>query len=104
MTVGYALRVVGFGGAFDTAVAVARALGIAAIVAVGAAAWWWAWRASDDRPRRAVLGAGVAFGAVALLGPVFYPWYALTPLALLAVSIVDEQARRWLGVGAGVLA
>ena len=103
MTVGYALRAVGLDAGFDAAVAVARGIGVATIVAVAAAAWWWAWRATHDRSRRAVLGAGVTFGAVAALGPVFYPWYAITPLALLAVSIVDERPRRWLGVAAGVL-
>jgi alpha-1,6-mannosyltransferase len=104
MTAGYALRAVGLGGGFDDAVAVARGFGVAAILAIAVAAWWWAWRASHDRSRRAVLGAGVTFGAVAVLGPVFYPWYAITPLALLAVSIVDERPRRWLGVAAGMLA
>jgi alpha-1,6-mannosyltransferase len=101
MTVGYALRWLGLESGMDTAVAVARVLGLAAAAAVVVLAWWRAARAPE--PRTTVAAAGVALGAVALLGPVFYPWYALAPLALLAVSTSDDRIRAWLGVGAGTL-
>ena len=103
MTVGYVLRAVGVGGGFDAAVAVARGIGILALVGVVLMLFWRAAHTSNEPLRNAVAGAGLAFGAVTLLGPVFYPWYALTPLALLAVSLVDERARAWLGVVSGAL-
>jgi alpha-1,6-mannosyltransferase len=100
MTVGYALRLFGVDGA-DQAVLVARAVGVAAGAAAAGVLWVWAWRADGVRTR--VWAAGAAFGVAAVLGPVFYPWYALTPLALLAVSTVAERSREWLGVGAAGL-
>ena len=103
MTVGYLLRAVGVGGGFDAAVAVARGAGLLALVGVVLVLVWRAARTSDQPVREAVAGAGLAFAALAVLGPVFYPWYALAPLALLAVSIVDERVRAWLGVVSGAL-
>jgi hypothetical protein len=103
MTVGYLLRAFGVGGGFDAAVVVARGAGLVALVGVVLVLLWRAARSSDQPIREAVAGAGLAFAALVLLGPVFYPWYALTPLALLAVSIVDERARAWLGVVSGAL-
>jgi hypothetical protein len=35
---------------------------------------------------------GTAFAVLALLSPVFYPWYALVALAVLAAGVAD---RRW---------
>lgn len=102
MSLGYALRVLGLPHGYDTAVAVARAAGLVIAVAVAGLAWWRAWR--NPQPRVVVAAAGVAFAAVALLGPVFYPWYALVPNVLLAVSVRDEHVRAWLGVAVGVLA
>jgi alpha-1,6-mannosyltransferase len=103
MSIGYLLRAFGLPGAFDPAVATARAGGLAALAGLVAALWWRAWRAPADRDRAAVLGAGLAFAGLALLGPVFYPWYALTPLALIAISTVDERVRAWWAAAAGVL-
>jgi alpha-1,6-mannosyltransferase len=54
--------------------------------------------------RAIVAAAGIAFAAIALLGPVFYPWYALTPLALLAVSTSDDRTRVWIGAASAPLA
>jgi hypothetical protein len=105
MSAGYLLRGVGLDGGYGIAVAIARGVGLAAVVATVAAAWWWAWRGAGARGQwRAVAGAGLSFAALALLGPVFYPWYALTPLALLAVSIVEERVRAWVAAAAGGLA
>jgi hypothetical protein len=103
VTVGYLLRAVGVGGGFDAAVVVARGAGLVALVGVVLVLFWRAARTSDQPIREAIAGAGLAFAALVLLGPVFYPWYALAPLALLAVSIVDERVRAWLGVVSGAL-
>jgi hypothetical protein len=37
-------------------------------------------------PRRALFGAGLALAATVALAPVFHPWYALWPLAVLAAT------------------
>jgi hypothetical protein len=63
-----------------------------------------AWFRVRDDVRAIVAAAGIAFAAMALLGPVFYPWYALTPLALLAVSTSDDRTRVWIGVASAPLA
>ncbi|MGE5830740.1 MAG: polyprenol phosphomannose-dependent alpha 1,6 mannosyltransferase MptB [Micromonosporaceae bacterium] len=115
MSAGYLLRAVGLPGAFDPAVATAQAVGLVVLAALVAALVWRIWsdrtgwidrsdRTDADPARAAVLGAGVAFAGLAMLGPVFYPWYALTPLALIAVSTVDERVRAWCAAAAGVLA
>ena len=95
MTVGYLLRLVGQPGAFDLAVAVARALGLGALVAVSVVLVIRAWRATSGPPlaaRRGVLtNCGLAFGALTLLSPVAYPWYALAGVTVLAVTV----AGRW---------
>jgi hypothetical protein len=104
MSVGYLLRAFGRTTTFDAAVAAARATGLVLLAALVAALCWRVWRAEADPVRAAVFGAGLAFAGLALLGPVFYPWYALTPLALIAVSTMDERIRAWGGVAAGGLA
>jgi hypothetical protein len=106
MTVGYLLRALGLPGGYAVAVAVARVIGLVALLAVVALAWWRARRLGGPPRsglRPAIAATGVSFAALALLGPVFYPWYALTPLALLAVSTVDTRVWRWLGVAATAL-
>jgi hypothetical protein len=100
MTVGYALRAVGVDG-MDAAVTTTRQVALAAGVAIVAALWVRARR--EPAVRATLWAAGAAFGTAALLGPVFYPWYVLTPLALLAVSTVDDRARDWLGAGSAAL-
>ena len=104
MTVGYALRALGVPGG-GAALAAVRLLALIALAVVVAVIWWRAWRAPAATARRAaVRGAGLAFVALAALGPVFYPWYALPALALLAVSYEDAGARRRLAAAATVLA
>jgi hypothetical protein len=102
MSIGYALRVTGWDDGYRVAVDGVRVLALIVLAVVVVGLWWRAWRSPAAVPA-SVLGAGLAFTAVALLGPVFFPWYALTPLALLAVSIVDERARRWIAICVGVL-
>jgi hypothetical protein len=74
-----------------------------------AALWWWAWtsmrrlgdvrqravRLAAARPRVALIGAGLALAATVLLGPVFHPWYATWPLAVLAVATVPVGRTVW---------
>lgn len=98
MAAGYLLRVLGAPEAFDEAVAVARALGLAVLAGLLVALWLRARRRAAASPRAVVLACGAALAATAVLSPVFYPWYALAPLAVLAVSAVADQVRRWLAV------
>jgi hypothetical protein len=101
MTIGYALRAAGWDDGYRVAVDVVRALALVALAAVVVWLWWRAWRSPGTAA--SVFAAGLAFTAVAVLGPVFFPWYALTPLALLAVSTVDDRTRRWIAAGVAVL-
>jgi hypothetical protein len=97
MAVGYVLRALGAPEAYDDAVGVARAVGLVALVVVTAALLWRAWRRAAD-PAAVVAGGGAVLAAVVLLGPVVYPWYAVTPLAVLAAAVRDPRVRRWLAV------
>lgn len=99
MAAGYLLRVAGRGAWFEEAVAVGRAAGLLALVAAGVYALRHAWRHRRE-PRAVVLAGGWLMAATALLGPVFYPWYALAPLAVLAAAETDPRRRRWLAVAA----
>ncbi|MGW0433709.1 polyprenol phosphomannose-dependent alpha 1,6 mannosyltransferase MptB [Micromonospora sp. NPDC003197] len=100
MAAGYLLRLVGQPEAFDTAVTVARALGFATLAVVSTALVVRAWRAAAEPGalgRRGVLAAGgSAFAALAVLSPVFYPWYGLTAIALLAGAVADHRWQRRL--------
>ncbi|MEV1316619.1 polyprenol phosphomannose-dependent alpha 1,6 mannosyltransferase MptB [Micromonospora arborensis] len=75
------------------AVPVARAVALLLLAGVLVVLWWRAWRAlrtSDDArqrmPRVALHGAALALAATVVLSPVFHPWYATWPLALLALT------------------
>ncbi|WP_141721786.1 polyprenol phosphomannose-dependent alpha 1,6 mannosyltransferase MptB [Micromonospora citrea] len=82
------------------AVPVTRAAALLLLAVAVATLWWRAWsglrrlndvrqrvaRLEAARPRAALLGAGLALAATVLLAPVFHPWYATWPLALLAVA------------------
>ncbi|WP_213455123.1 polyprenol phosphomannose-dependent alpha 1,6 mannosyltransferase MptB [Rhizomonospora bruguierae] len=97
MAAGYPLRALGWAGGYATAVAVARVAGLLAMVLVYAALLRWCWRRLEIG--RILLACGAAFTAVLLLSPVFYPWYALTPLAVLAAVPLGTTGRRWLAGG-----
>lgn len=119
MAVGYLLRVAGRPEAFDAAVTVARGIGLAALVVVAAALVAGAARcaagpaAREPRgratgpaaraPRGVVAACGAAFAAVAVLSPVFYPWYALAAIVVLAAALTDPRWRDRLAVAALVL-
>ncbi|MFG2167610.1 polyprenol phosphomannose-dependent alpha 1,6 mannosyltransferase MptB [Micromonospora chersina] len=86
------------------AVPVARAVALAVLAVLLVVLWWRAWTASrrlgDIReravpPRVALAGAGLALAATVLLAPVFHPWYATWPLALLAVATVAVARTVW---------
>ncbi|NUO61626.1 MAG: polyprenol phosphomannose-dependent alpha 1,6 mannosyltransferase MptB [Hamadaea sp.] len=80
MAVGYLLRAFGID-AMSASVTVARALGLIALLLISLYAVRKAWKA----PAATVIAAcGWVLAALAVLGPVFYPWYALAPLAVLA--------------------
>ncbi|MGQ5262297.1 polyprenol phosphomannose-dependent alpha 1,6 mannosyltransferase MptB [Micromonospora sp. ZYX-F-536] len=82
------------------AVPVARAVALLLLAVLLVTLWWRAWRALRglDDPRQSVAGpavarlrvalhgAGLALAAAVVLSPVFHPWYATWPLALLAVA------------------
>lgn len=84
LTIGYAGEL--FGADVD-AVPPVRLVGIA-ILAVFLIVLWW--RARHQDPLRA---AGIALAATVILGPVFHPWYATWPLAVIAATALDV---RWL--------
>lgn len=102
MAVGYVLRGLGVPGGYDVAVAVARSLGFLGLAVLAAAMLVRAWRRRAE-PRQVVLAAGVVLAAVVVLGPVLYPWYAVTPLAVLALAVLAPRHRRWLVVATLVL-
>ncbi|PZM97987.1 MAG: DUF2029 domain-containing protein [Actinobacteria bacterium] len=67
-------------GARYHAVPVTRVLGLVVLAAVVAVLWWRA------RHRDPFFGAGMALAATVALSPVFHPWYATWPLAVLAAT------------------
>ena len=83
------------------AVPVVRAVALLLLVGVLVVLWWRAWQAlrrlkrrsgsgcarlAAARPRVALHGAALALVATVVLSPVFHPWYATWPLALLALT------------------
>jgi alpha-1,6-mannosyltransferase len=131
MAVGYLFRLIGQPAAIDPAVTVARLLGLAALAAVAALLLLRAWRAATGttagpavaptrkegplviqkpitrgpsfQQRIVVAGCGGTFGALAVLSPVFYPWYALAAIAVLAASVPDPRWIRRLAAATLVL-
>ncbi|MFG2059006.1 polyprenol phosphomannose-dependent alpha 1,6 mannosyltransferase MptB [Micromonospora sp. NPDC048930] len=91
------------------AVPVARLVALVLLAALVVGLWWWAWtalrrlndarqrvvRLAAARPRVALTGAGLALAATVLLAPVFHPWYAVWPLALLAVATRSPARTVW---------
>ncbi|WP_331461353.1 polyprenol phosphomannose-dependent alpha 1,6 mannosyltransferase MptB [Micromonospora tarapacensis] len=76
------------------AVPVTRVSGLILLAVLLVLLWWRAWSAlrdrdgsaESDRTRVALFGAGLALSLTVALAPVFHPWYATWPLALLAVT------------------
>jgi alpha-1,6-mannosyltransferase len=101
MAVGYLLRLFGVPHGYPTAVAVARVLGALVLAGVLVALWWRARRAAQ--PGEVLRLTGAALVAAVLLGPVFYPWYALTPLAVLAACADTPRVRTGVAAGTATL-
>jgi alpha-1,6-mannosyltransferase len=85
MAVGYMLSGLGHPGAMSASITVARAIGLIVLIAIGLYAIRRAWGASRTT---IVAACGWILAATALLGPIFYPWYALAALAVLACTTV----------------
>ncbi|WP_433209772.1 polyprenol phosphomannose-dependent alpha 1,6 mannosyltransferase MptB [Dactylosporangium sp. CS-047395] len=106
MAAGYVLRWIGYPGAFGTAVAVARAVGF--VVLAGLLLWLWLRAVRDVRREpgaatdRVLTAAGLALLVTAVLGPVFYAWYALAGIAVLACTQLTGRLRT--GVHVAVVA
>ncbi|MFD6565117.1 polyprenol phosphomannose-dependent alpha 1,6 mannosyltransferase MptB [Micromonospora profundi] len=98
------------------AVPVARAVALLLLAGVLVVLWWRAWqtlrglndvrqrvtRIEAARPRVALRGAALALVATVVLSPVFHPWYATWPLALLALTAT--RTTWWFVVPASVAA
>jgi alpha-1,6-mannosyltransferase len=82
----------------DGAVGVTRVVGMVALVVVLIALWVFTLGNGKDP----VLYAGLALAATVVLAPVFHPWYALWPLAVLAATVRRETL--WLVVPCAVAA
>lgn len=81
-------------GARYDAVPATRLLGLAVLAGMLSVLAWRTWRGRLPVPR----AAGYALGATVLCAPVFYPWYAAWPLALLAAS--GGRGGRYWAAGA----
>ncbi len=108
MAIGYALRVAGLGpGAFGTAVAVTRTIGLVGLAVLLVLLWWRALRrvrsSTESATADVVTAAGLALLATAALGPVFYAWYAIGGLAVLAATPLAGRLRIGVTVAVGGL-
>lgn len=103
MSAGYLLRIAGRPEWFGAAVTAGRALGLVALAVIAVLALRTAWRGRST-PGTVVLACGWLLAATALLGPVFFPWYALASLAVLAAAEPAEHRRRWLALATVVCA
>ena len=78
-------------GADVAAIGVTRVLGVVVLAAV------LVFLLVRARRSGALAGAGLALAAAVLCAPVFHPWYATWPLAVLAATVPDTTpAARWL--------
>ncbi|GAA2465133.1 membrane protein [Winogradskya humida] len=73
------------------AVPVTRLIGVGVLAVFLVVLWWRTFRAGG-----ALGGAGLALAATVLCAPVFHPWYATWPLAVLAA--VRKESRVVLGL------
>jgi alpha-1,6-mannosyltransferase len=73
-------------------VEVARAAALYLLLPVVLVVGWW--RAAREGGTRAVIAAaGTALAATVVLAPVVYPWYAVTPAAVLAAAATTRVLR-----------
>ncbi|MDG4782943.1 polyprenol phosphomannose-dependent alpha 1,6 mannosyltransferase MptB [Micromonospora sp. WMMD961] len=93
------------------AVPVTRAVALLLLVGVLVVLWWRSWRhlrrlneiacPPAERLRVVLHGAALALVATVVLSPVFHPWYATWPLALLALTALRTT---WYALPAAVAA
>ncbi|MGW3787830.1 polyprenol phosphomannose-dependent alpha 1,6 mannosyltransferase MptB [Micromonospora chokoriensis] len=85
------------------AVPVIRAVALLLLAGVLVVLWWRSWRTLRrlNDARVAVRGAALALVATVVLSPVFHPWYATWPLALLALTALRTT---WYALPAAVAA
>lgn len=95
MAIGYLIWALGAPDSFEAVVTIARGVGVGILLVVSVGLLWRAWRLRHD-PAAVLRRAGVVLAAVVVFGPVFYPWYALVPVAVLAAAAPAGRARRWL--------
>jgi hypothetical protein len=101
MGIGYLFRAFGVATAQAPAVSVARLAGCAGLAYFSVVLIRRAWRHRADN--RAVVGCcAAALAALTLLAPTFYPWYAATPIAVLATCANAVGIRRLAVIGAGL--
>ncbi|MGI5148553.1 polyprenol phosphomannose-dependent alpha 1,6 mannosyltransferase MptB [Plantactinospora sp. CA-294935] len=108
MAVGYLLRLAGRPEAVDGAVAAARLLGVVALagtLAILLVRAGLAGSAPDPTRarRRLVTITGLAFTALALLSPIFYPWYGLIAVTVLAAGLSVRRRVHRVAVAVVVL-
>jgi alpha-1,6-mannosyltransferase len=110
MAIGYALRVIGLDSdTFGAAVAVTRAIGLVVLALILVLLWWRALRRVRSAPEPSsatasvLTAAGLALLATAALGPVFYAWYAIGGLAVLAATPLAGRLRTVVTAAAGGL-
>ncbi|MDG4805446.1 polyprenol phosphomannose-dependent alpha 1,6 mannosyltransferase MptB [Micromonospora sp. WMMD1120] len=85
------------------AVPVIRAVALLLLAGVLVVLWYRTWRALRrlDDARVVLRGAALALVATVVLSPVFHPWYATWPLALVALTALRTT---WYAVPAAVAA
>ncbi|GAB3984812.1 polyprenol phosphomannose-dependent alpha 1,6 mannosyltransferase MptB [Plantactinospora veratri] len=108
MAAGYLLRLAGHPEGVDGAVAAARLLGLVTLAGTIAVLLLRAARAvpapdRTDARRRLVTLTGLAFTALALLSPIFYPWYGLVAVAVLAAGLSAPRQVHRVAVAVTVL-
>jgi alpha-1,6-mannosyltransferase len=95
-TIGYLSRIFG---ANVNAVPATRVVGLVVLLILLAVLWWRLRPRPTGPPgdvtRAALVAAGLALAATVALSPVFHPWYATWPLAVLAATTLHN---RWLAV------
>jgi hypothetical protein len=88
MALGYLLRP--FGVEAGVPIAATRAIALIALAVFAVLQVVRAWQGRRS-VRPVIVACGATFAATVLLGPVFYPWYAIVPIAVLAAV-----TRKWL--------
>lgn len=100
---GWLLRLVGDADGVPDAVRVVRTVALYVLLPVTVIALWWRSRRATDT-RSVVRRAGWALLVAVLFAPLVYPWYLVTPVAVLAAAGTAARLRTGLAVLCGVAA